>query len=154
MTASEHWIHRRGPLIAMLLLASTMVNSCSSDPTQGWSNTSIFTDEVRTVAVPVAINSTYYREIGFLLTDAVIKEIESRTPWKVTYASRADTVLNLTVTDVRLQTISLSNTTGLNEEVVVSLTVDLSWDDLESNLPIFALILTKKFLHSPMKTIH
>ena len=125
-------------LVALLLLGSALLPACSSDPTKGWSNRSIFTDEVKTVAVPIALNSTYDRDIGFLLTDAVIKEIESRTPWKVTYASRAETVLNLTVTDVRLQTISLSNTTGLNEEVVVSLTVDLSWDDLESNQPIFA----------------
>lgn len=126
----------RGVAIWSLLLLTLM--GCSNDPSKGWSNRSIFNEQVKTVAVPIATNTTHYRQIGFMLTDAVIKEIESRTPWKVTYASRADTVLNLTVQDVGLQTLSLSDLTGLNEEVVISLTVDFSWDDLESNQPIFA----------------
>ncbi|MBG80489.1 MAG: LPS assembly lipoprotein LptE [Phycisphaerales bacterium] len=125
----------RGAAIWVLLMA---VMGCSDDPTKGWSNRSIFNQQVKTVAVPIATNTTHYRQIGFMLTDAVIKEIESRTPWKVTYASRADTVLNMTINDVGLQTLSLSDVTGLNEEVVVSMTIDFSWDDLESNQPIFA----------------
>ena len=115
-----------------------VLGGCNADPTKGWSNTSIFTSQVKTVAVPIAQNTTQYRQMGFLLTDAVIKEIESRTPWKVTYTSRADTVLNMTINDVQLQTISLSDLTGLNEEVVVSLNIDFNWDDLETNQTIFA----------------
>ena len=125
-------------VVAVLSLLMVTLAGCSDDPSKGWSNRSIFNQQVKTVAVPIATNSTQYRQIGFMLTDAVIKEIESRTPWKVTYASRADTVLNLTIKDVGLQTLSLSDVTGLNEEVVVSLTIDFSWDDLESNQPIFA----------------
>ena len=122
----------------MALGCAMTLCGCSSDPTKGWSNQSIFTSQVKTVAVPIAENKTQYRQMGFLLTDAVIKEIESRTPWKVTYTSRADTVLNLKINDVQLQTISLSDLTGLNEEVVVSLNIDFNWDDLETNQTIFA----------------
>jgi len=121
-----------------VLIGSLLSGGCNSDPTKGWSNQSIFTTQVKTVAVPIAKNTTQYRQMGFLLTDAVIKEIESRTPWKVTYTSRADTVLNMTINDVQLQTISLSDLTGLNEEVVVSLNIDFNWDDLETNQTIFA----------------
>ncbi|MCH2132158.1 MAG: LPS assembly lipoprotein LptE [Phycisphaerales bacterium] len=125
-------------LTGALAILVILLVGCNEDPTKGWSSKSIFTSQVKTVSVPIVQNSTQYREIGFLLTDAVIKEIEARTPWMVTYSSRADTVLTMTITDVQLQTISLSNVTGLNEEVVVSLTIDFSWDDLETNQPIFA----------------
>ncbi|MEE2906731.1 MAG: LPS assembly lipoprotein LptE [Planctomycetota bacterium] len=128
----------RGLLYASVLLCFSLNAGCHDDPSKGWSSKSIFTNEVKTVSVPIAINTTQYRQIGFLLTDAVIKEIESRTPWKVTYASRADTVLNMTVKDVNLKTISLSDVTGLNEEMVVSLTIDFDWEDLETNQVIFS----------------
>ncbi|MAT81767.1 MAG: hypothetical protein CMJ29_08995 [Phycisphaerae bacterium] len=125
-------------LFSACVLGLAITAGCHDDPTKGWSTKSIFTNEVKTVAVPIATNTTQNRQIGFMLTDAVIKEIESRTPWKVTYASRADTVLNMTIKDVALQTISLSDVTGLNEEVIVSLTIDFDWEDLETNQTIFA----------------
>ena len=55
-----------------------LLAGCHADPSKGWSSKSIFTSEVKTISVPIANNSTHYREIGFLLTDAVIKEME----WK------------------------------------------------------------------------
>ena len=128
----------KGFLYASLLMCLPLITGCHDDPSKGWSSQSIFTNEVKTVSVPIAINTTQYRQIGFLLTDAVIKEIESRTPWKVTYASRADTVLNMTIKNVDLKTISLSDLTGLNEEMVVSLTIDFDWEDLETNQVIFS----------------
>lgn len=125
-------------VLSAWLLVAGLAPGCHSDPAKGWSSKSIFTSEVKTISIPIANNTTHYREIGFLLTDAVIKEIESRTPWKVTYSSRADTVLNMIIKDVRLQTISLSDLTGLNEEVVLSLIIDFSWENLETNQVIFA----------------
>ena len=44
----------------------------------------------------------------------------------------------MTIKSVQLQTISLSDVTGLNEEMVISLTIDFDWEDLETNQTIFS----------------
>ena len=68
------------PLLLTILACLSIGVGCSDDPAKGWSTKSIFTNEVKTVSVPIAANTTQYRQIGFQLTDAVIKEIESRDP--------------------------------------------------------------------------
>ena len=68
----------------------------------------------------------------FELTDALIKEIESRTPYKVVPESRADTILLGQVVSVDLDELSRSGETGLSEEVIVSVTIDFQWKDLRN----------------------
>ena len=62
-------------LFSACVLGLAITAGCHDDPTKGWSTKSIFTNEVKTVAVPIATNTTQNRQIGFMLTDAVIKEI-------------------------------------------------------------------------------
>ena len=54
---------------------------------------SLYRPEVRTVYVPVVESDSYRRNLGEWLTEAVIKEIERTTPYKVVGQDRADTVL-------------------------------------------------------------
>ena len=48
---------------------------------------------MRTVSVPIFDNQSFYQDVEFDLTEALVKEIELRTPYKVTGADRADTIL-------------------------------------------------------------
>ena len=48
-------------------------------------------------------NRTYARELPAQLTEAIVKQIEATTPYKVTGQGAADTLLRGTITDVRLQ---------------------------------------------------
>lgn len=107
--------------------------ACAADPTQGYSSKSVYPANVRTVAVPIFTSQSFTRNVEFELTDALIKEIESRTPYKVVPDSRADTIILGQIKSVQLEQLSKSRFTGLSEEVVVGVTVDFTWRDLRSN---------------------
>lgn len=115
---------------------SMSISGCASDPTQGYSSKSIYPAGVSTVAVPIFTSESFTRDIEFELTDALIKEIEARTPFKVVPSDRADTVLLGQVREVELDQLSKSRLTGLSEEVIVSLTIDFQWKDQRSGKPL------------------
>ncbi|WP_146389899.1 LPS assembly lipoprotein LptE [Allorhodopirellula solitaria] len=56
-------------------------------------NAALFPTGIRTVHVPVVRNATVRHNIGLQLTEALIREIELRTPYKVTADPSADTIL-------------------------------------------------------------
>jgi hypothetical protein len=114
------------------------VAGCSSDPTKGYSTASIFPAGISTVAVPIFTSTSYTRNVEFQLTDALVKEIEARTPYKVVPADRADTVLLGQIKQVELDQLSKSRLTGLSEEVIVSVTIDFQWKDQRNGKPLLA----------------
>jgi hypothetical protein len=71
---------------AVLLLA---VGGCAE---YHFGNRSLFPADVQTVYVPMFESSSFRRDLGERLTEAVVKEIERRTPYKVA-GPGADTVL-------------------------------------------------------------
>jgi hypothetical protein len=123
--------------IALVLLVFTMLalHGCAADPTEGYSFKSTHPDDVATIAVPIFENTTYNRGVEFDLTDALIKEIEARTPYKVTSLERADTMLTGRIRSVELEQLSKSPLTGLSEEVIVTVTIDFEWQDLQTGKP-------------------
>ncbi|MDY7107914.1 MAG: LptE family protein [Planctomycetota bacterium] len=125
-----------GVLIAVALLWA--LAACAADPREGYSTESVYSTAVRTVAVPIFENETFSRGLEFELTDAVIKEIEARTPYKVTTQPRADTILTGRITRVELDQLSKSRLTGLGEEVVLSVTIDFEWKDWRTDAPLVA----------------
>ncbi len=60
---------------------------------------SMFRDDIRTIYVPVARNETFRHDLGPRLTEAVIRQIELRTPYKVTGDPAADSMLQIRVVD-------------------------------------------------------
>lgn len=118
-----------------VLLVMAFSAGCASDPTQGYAAASVFAGDTATVAVQVFKNDTYERDIEFDLTDALIKEIEARTPYKVTSPSRADTILTGRIRSVERVQLSKSRLTGLSEEVTLRVTIDLEWKDLRTGEP-------------------
>ena len=128
-------MRRRGMMFVAVLLVVTAVvltAGCAGDPAQGWSARTIFPTDVSTIALTIIENDTYERDFEFELTDALIKEIEARTPYKVTSADRADMILTGRISSVRRQQLSKSALTGLSEEVTLSVTIDLMWRDLRT----------------------
>ncbi len=120
-------------LVGVVLLA---VAGCTSDPYSGYSAMSVFPEGISSVSVPIFKNETYVRDVEFDLTDALIKEIEARSPYKVMTEARADTVLIGEIRNIELDQLSKSPLTGLSEEVIVSLTIDFEWKDLRTGRPI------------------
>jgi hypothetical protein len=109
-----------------------LLASCASDPTLGYSSASLYAPQFKSVAVPILQNDSMVREMEFKLTDALIKEIESRTPYQILSEQYADTLLTGTITAVTLRTISQSRVTALDNEVMITVTMDFEWLNLQS----------------------
>ncbi len=114
------------------VLAAIELAGCAADPTMGWSTASAWPQGIRTVAVNLPDNTTANRRVDYEFIDALIKEIEARTPYKVTAPDRADTILTGRIRRVDHKQLSKSSLTGLSEEVTVSVTIDLTWTDLRT----------------------
>ncbi|MGD9688712.1 MAG: LPS assembly lipoprotein LptE [Phycisphaerales bacterium] len=105
------------------------VPGCSSDPRQGYSFTSTFSSDVESIAVPVFQNTTYGRGLELELTEAVVAELRSRTPWRISTEDQAHTTIRGTITSAELRKLSTARDTGLVEELAVEVTVDFEWKD-------------------------
>ena len=69
--------------LILMVLAGFAVGGCASDPSRGYSFGHAYDDSIRTVAVPIFDNRTQARGLEVLITEAIIKQIETRTPWAV-----------------------------------------------------------------------
>ena len=58
---------------------------------------SMFRPGIRTVHVPVVRNDTFRQDLGVRLSEALVREIERRTPYKVTGDPNADSTLTCRV---------------------------------------------------------
>ena len=85
------------------------------------------------MAVPIFENRVFYQGVEFDLTEALAKEIELRTPYKVLQdQSRADTAVTGSIIDVDQRRLARDDRTGLVEALEVSVTIDFDWTDLRS----------------------
>lgn len=73
-----------------LLLAVALLGGCAQY--QIGADT-LYPAHIRTVYVPVFRSASFRRDLGERLTEAVVKEIEAKTPFKVVSAPDADSIL-------------------------------------------------------------
>lgn len=123
-------VRRLVPLAAALLLPS-----CGWDGhlcLLGYTTRPNYNMDIRTVYVPIFENRTFRRGIEFQVTQAVIREIEAKTPYKV--VSNCDCADTELVGVIASMTKSILNANQLNEvrEAQTVLTVDVYWRDLRS----------------------
>lgn len=115
--------------LALTCLAVLAMASCSADPTRGYSFNSTFDSGVRTIAVPIFANDTYASGLEVRLTEAIIKEIQRTTPWRVVGSASAATTLQGSIDDVQLIRLSRQRDTGLTQEQGLRVTVSFDWVD-------------------------
>lgn len=119
-----------GVLFAALAAGAALsVGGCASDPSKGYSFSSSYREDIRSISVPVFQNTTFAHGVELELTEAVIAEIKKSTPWAVTRSDGAQTTLRGAVTGSELKKISTARDSGLVEELAVTLTVDFEWKD-------------------------
>lgn len=115
------------PLSPIALLLVLLLTGC------GYSTTELYPTQYTTVTVPNFENRSNDRNVEFNLREALIKELEQRTPYKaVSGTGLSDTQLTGTVTGVTRQLISRDPTAGLPQEIEVTVTVDFQWRDLRT----------------------
>ena len=120
---------RLAPLLTLALALALSLGACSADPTLGYSAASTYAQNVRTVAVPIFGNDTYDYEAEIFLTEAIIKQIEQTTPWRVVDAGAADTSLVGTIVRSDIRKTATRRGVGYAQEQAIIITVDFEWRD-------------------------
>ncbi len=122
----------RRRLITSALTGSTLLVllvGCASDPTQGYAFSSSHGTGITSVYVPTFKNSTFSHGLEVDLTDAIIKEIKSSTPWRVVSQGDAEATLSGTIVETTLRPLSYARTSGLVQEMAVTMTIEFDFKD-------------------------
>jgi hypothetical protein len=98
----------------------------------GYKWSSLYREDVSTVAVPIFTNRDFRRGVEFRLTESVIKQMEAKTPYRVAPRERADTILEGEIVSIDLSTLSRDVRTSVPQEQLYVLTVNFRWTDLRS----------------------
>jgi hypothetical protein len=93
----------------------------------------LFRQDIRTVHVPIIRSESFRPEIGVRLTEAVQKEIEDRTPYKIVDASTADSTL---VCRINFDTKRVLTETNTDEprDLRLTLAAEVNWTDRIGNV--------------------
>ena len=103
---------------SMLLVAGCASYRMGSD--------TLYAPDVRTVYVPMIESESFRRDLGERLTEAVIKEIELKTPFKVVGTPDADSVLSVRlVSDTKRVTVE--NTNDDPRAVELAMLAEVAW---------------------------
>ena len=96
-------------------------------------NWTLYPGHVRTVHVPMFESNSFRRNLGEQLTEAVIKEIEAKTPYKVVGTPDADSVLTGRITG-ETKRVVVENRFDDPRQVEVDLQVQIRWTDYRGNV--------------------
>jgi hypothetical protein len=120
----------RGCLLGLLPLLLTSCESGGHFSILGYTTRPTYNLDIHTVRVPIFKNDTFYRGLEFQLTEAVIREIELKTPYKVVTAGEpADTELTGKI-KLLTKNLVVPDQLDLVRQSEVTLTVEVVWRDL------------------------
>lgn len=95
-------------------------------------NQALFRTDIRTVYVPIFRSDSFRRNLGEWLTEAVIREIEMRSTYKVVHTPTADSVLYGTIVSDHKQVFA-EDQFGVPRDIQFDLSVDIRWLDRSGN---------------------
>lgn len=121
-------------LVLILLLAGCGYSRPGDEPAASskYQWRSLYREDIRSVAVPIFTNKDFTRGVEFNLTQAVIQQIEQRTPYKVVDRKKADTLLEGEILEVRRATISNDARSAIPQEQLYTVRINFLWKDLRS----------------------
>ena len=96
-------------------------------------NQSLFRPDIRTVHVPIFESDTYRRYLGERLTEAVSKQIELSSPYKVVDSLTADSVLTGRVLSMRKSVLAET----INDDprnIEINFQIQVTWTDRRGNI--------------------
>ncbi len=115
------------------LIAAACLGFCGCGGMSGYSNESLFPEDVGSVYVEMFENQGFRRGVEYELTDALAKRIEAETPYKIISSrDRADTVISGQIVRVSESVLSSERETGLALEKEVQLRAVVNWKNLKT----------------------
>jgi lipopolysaccharide assembly LptE-like protein len=136
-----HWsldIHlTRFPTALLLAAFCALLASCTNTgdfTIGGYTTATQFPAHIRTVRVPIFKNETFVRGLEFELTEAVVKQIELKSKWKVVHHDGADAELTGKIVNLAKRII-LENPLNEVREAELQLAVEVEWRDCHACPP-------------------
>jgi hypothetical protein len=119
------WWPASGILLVALLALTAGLCGC------GYTIGNAYQKDIATVYVPIFTNEDYRRGVEFQLTEAVQKQIQQRTPFRLARDETADTKLTGKIKGIRK---SVLGTTADNDPrtLQIQYQVDVTWEDLRT----------------------
>jgi len=106
---------------------------CGCSGIGGYSNESLFPQDVNTVCLEMFDNRTFRRGVEYELSDALAKRIEADTPYKIVSSTdRADTVMNGQIISITEAALSLERESGRVLEKELELRAVVNWKNLKT----------------------
>jgi len=107
------------------------IAACLAASGCGYTIGNAFQHDVQTVYVPIATSEDFRRGPEFQLTEAVQKQIQQRTPFRLAKDAAADTKLTMKIKSIRK---SVLGTTAQNDarELQIQYAVEVTWEDLRT----------------------
>jgi hypothetical protein len=114
-------------------LVCLVLTLCGCAAMNGYSNDSLFPEDVSSVCLEMFDNQTFRRGIEYELSDALSKRIEAETPYKI-ISSRdlADTVISGRIVSIRTLALTTERETGRVLENEVELQAVVNWKNLNT----------------------
>ena len=116
------------PIVALGLLV--LLGGCAA---YHIGNQGLYPEGIHTVYLPMIRSNSFRRGLGEWLTEAVAKEIEKKTPFKVVNDPNADSTLTARIVAESKTGLVLART-GDQRESQVALRVDVSWIDRQGRM--------------------
>jgi hypothetical protein len=118
----------------LVAAAALLVPACSTWDGHidlfGYTTRPTYDTSIRTVYVPIFENVTFVKGLEFRLTEAIVREIEAKTPWKVARnRACADTELTGKIVNWA-KVVTIPNQLGEVRDAQTTMTVELVWRDL------------------------
>lgn len=110
-------------LLSLIVAALTVSGGCASYQV---GQATLFRPDIRTVHVPVFESDSLRRNLGERLTEAVIKEIESRSPYKVVGSPDADSILSGRIVTETKRAVAENRNDDVRD-IEAAMTVEVHW---------------------------
>jgi hypothetical protein len=121
------------PLLGVILGIALAILAPGCGKITGYSIRPPYDKNIKTVYVQVFKSVTFKRDVNFMLTDLVIKEIERRTPYKVVQnQEEADSTIEGTVNFTE-KNVVVESPFNLPRQLTATMIVYATWTD--NNLP-------------------
>jgi len=119
------------PCLLFLASAAWLVGGCAGPA--GYSNQSLFPEDVRTVCVEMFDNRSFRRGTEYTLSDALVKRVAAQTPYKiVSDTNRADSVMSGQLVSISESILTLEREIGRPLEKEIVLTAVVNWKNLQT----------------------
>jgi hypothetical protein len=129
----ERQVSRRQVLSMLGGLFTAGVLSSSGCASYRFGASTLYPQDIQTVYVPVFESDSFRRNLAELLTEAIAKEIEGKTPYKVVGSPNADSVLSGKITTDTKRVI-IEDEYDYPRETQLNMSVEVRWVNRKGDL--------------------